>query len=278
MEARQSPRGGVVKGSAVRVGEIMNSKAATVEPKESASVAWSRMRRQGIRHLVVMENGRLRGVISERALDGGRGADSREHRMVEDLMTPRVVSADSKMTLRRAADVMRRRQIGSLPVMDGGLLVGIVTATDVLDELGRNVPRSPFPGFIPRAFKRKSGRMDVPLVPAHIRVFGANLSKDKRTDIRQQLGRQLGKFAPSIERVSVRVDDVNGPRGGVDQLCRIKVVLSGLPSVVFEAQDASLDVAIAAALSGTERAVRRSVQRRRMKPLKVGARSRIRVP
>ena len=134
-----------------------------------------------------------------------------------------------------------------------------------------------FPGWIPRALKRKSGRMDVPLVPAHIRVLGTNLSKDKRTDIRQQLGRKLGKFAPSIERVSVRVDDVNGPRGGIDQLCRIKVVLSDLPSVVFEARDASLDVAIGSALAGTERAVRRSVQRRRMKPIKVGARSRARL-
>jgi putative sigma-54 modulation protein len=95
--------------------------------------------------------------------------------------------------------------------------------------------------------------------------------------IRQKLSRTLGKFAPAIERVSVRVEDVNGPRGGIDQVCRIKVVLSGLPSVVFEAQDTSLDVAIGSALAGTERAVRRSLRRRRMKPIKVGARPRARL-
>jgi hypothetical protein len=62
------------------------------------------------------------------------------------------------------------------------------------------------------------------------------------------------------------VEDVNGPHGGVDQVCRIKVVLSGLPSVVLQSQAASLKDAINGALNGVERTVRRRVQRRRMKP------------
>lgn len=112
------------------------------------------------------------------------------------------------------------------------------------------------------------------MVPAHIRMLGADLSKEQRASIRQKLGMKFGKFASSIERVSVRVKDVNGPRGGIDHVCRVKVVLSGLPSVVYEAQDEFPDVAIGSALAGTERAVRRSLKRRRMKPIKVGARSR----
>ena len=136
---------------------------------------------------------------------------------------------------------------------------------------------SRFPGWIPKARKRKSGRKDVRLVPAHIRVFGVNLSKEQRAFIRQKLDRRLGKFADSIERVSVRVKDVNGPRGGVDKVCRIKVVLSNLPSMVFEAQDATLDVAVGSALAGTERAVRRTLNRRRKKPIKVGRRPRARL-
>jgi hypothetical protein len=71
----------------------------------------------------------------------------------------------------------------------------------------------------------------------------------------------------AIERVSVRVRDVNGPRGGVDHECRIKVVLSGLPSVMARAQDVALVGAIDQAIAAATGSVKRSVQRRRMRPL-----------
>ena len=133
--------------------------------------------------------------------------------------------------------------------------------------------RSPFPGWVPRALKRQSARTDVPLVPAHIRVLDTSLSKEKRNEIRKELGRRLGKFERVIERVSLRVMDVNGPRKGIDQACRIKVVLSNLPSVVVETKDAVLATAISRAIAGAEKAVRRSVRRRRMKPVKLAARN-----
>ena len=104
--------------------------------------------------------------------------------------------------------------------------------------------------------------------PAHVRVIGVELDDDEQALIRRKLGMKLGKFATSIERVSVRVTDTNGPRGGVDQVCNVKVVLSGLPSVVIERRDAALHAAIDVALRATEQAVRRSVRRRRMKPLR----------
>ena len=83
-----------------------------------------------------------------------------------------------------------------------------------------------------------------------------------------QAGYEAREFATSIERISVRVTDINGPRGGVDQLCNVKVVLSGLPSVVVERRHAALHAAIDDALRATEQAVRKSVRRRRMKPRK----------
>lgn len=110
-----------------------------------------------------------------------------------------------------------------------------------------------------------------PQIPAHIRAMHGGLGPSDRAYIRRKLGTKLGKFVNSIERVSIRAEDVNGPRGGVDQLCRIKVVLSGLPSVVFESRDASLRTAVDGALAGVERAVRRTLQRRRMKPLRHAA-------
>jgi hypothetical protein len=131
--------------------------------------------------------------------------------------------------------------------------------------------RAPLPGWLPKASKGARGRAAAP--PAHIRVLGVELDPDDRTYIRRKLGTKLGKFGSSIDRVSVRVEDVNGPRGGVDHEARIKVVLSDLPSVVFVQRDASLAAAIDRALAGSERAVRRAVQRKRMKSLKGGRRT-----
>ena len=61
---------------------------------------------------------------------------------------------------------------------------------------------------------------------------------------------RLGKFASSIERVTLRLSDVNGPKGGVDHKCLIKVVLSGLPSVVVERRDSALQRAVNTTILG----------------------------
>lgn len=262
--------------------EFMKTRVVTIGPEEAASVAWSRMRGRRIRHLVVTDKGSPIGVVSDHDLGGGSGVAVREHRLVRDLMTSPAVTATPGTTLRQAASLMRDRSIGSLPVLDRERLVGIVTATDVLEELGRTSTRrssgrsgtpdsrkrAPFPDRIPRAVKRESGRAPAPLVPTYIRPRGVELGPGDRTYIRQKLGMKLGKFATSIERVSVRLEDVNGPRGGVDHLCRIKVVLSGLPSVFYEQRGPSLQPVIDGAIAGVERAVRRSLQRRRMAPIK----------
>ena len=128
--------------------------------------------------------------------------------------------------------------------------------------------RAPLPASVPRPVKRASGRTETWRTPAHVRVIGLTLDEADRALIRRKLGMKLGKFVASIERVTVRVTDANGPRGGVDHVCNVKVVLSGLPSVVVERRDVAPHAAINLALRATEHAVRRSVRRRRMKPLR----------
>jgi CBS domain-containing protein len=298
----------------MRLGELMQQRVMTIDSHESANEAWSQMRRHRIRHLVVTSDDEFAGIISERDLGGRHGEEARRGRSVEELMSSRVVSGTPRMTLREAANLMRGRTIGSLPVLEDGKLVGIVTATDVLDELGRgsirprrtpehraqrmaesrrraaggkairrarvskatgrarrrtpeNARRAPFPKAVPKASKREPSG-EFPQVPAHIRATEGDLSPDDRAYIRRKLGRRLAKFAGAIERVSVRTEDVNGPRGGIDRVCRIKVVLSGLPSVVVGHQDASLTAAVDGALARVEIAARRAVQRRRTKPLR----------
>ena len=127
--------------------------------------------------------------------------------------------------------------------------------------------RAPLPASIPRPAKRANTRQSPWRVTAHIRVAGAALDDQERAYIARKLGMKLGKFATSIERVSERVTDVNGPRGGVDLRCRVKVVLSGLPSVIVERRNATKEAAIDTALRAIEASVRRVVGRRRMKPL-----------
>ena len=123
--------------------------------------------------------------------------------------------------------------------------------------------RAPFASRIPRPAKLRLNRHAASDTPAHIRAVDAPIGAEDRAYVRRKLGMKLGKFARAIERVSVRIKDVNGPRGGIDKLCRIKVVLSALPSVVVEQQHASLQAAVDRALRRTESAVRRSVKRRR---------------
>ena len=66
--------------SLLPIREIMGTRVATIGPREAASEAWTRMRRRGIRHLVVMEGPRLVGVLSERDLGGRAGANIRRGR------------------------------------------------------------------------------------------------------------------------------------------------------------------------------------------------------
>jgi len=119
------------------------------------------------------------------------------------------------------------------------------------------------PSYLPRQVKVVSGRAPTELIPAYVRSLEQALDADDRAYIRRKLGTKLGKFAEVIERVSVQVGDVNGPRGGIDKSCRIKVVLIGLPSVLIETRQASLQAAVDLGLTRTANAVRASIGRRR---------------
>ena len=127
--------------------------------------------------------------------------------------------------------------------------------------------RSPLPPTLPRPAKLARDRSHVVPPPAHIRVSSVEMEQQDRDNVARKLGMKLGKFASSIERITVRLSDANGPKGGRDQICQVKVVLSGLPSIVVEERDSVLQNALARAMKATAVAVRRRVQRRRLKPL-----------
>ena len=122
----------------MRVRDLMTRDVETVGPELAAAEAWRRMRQRRIRHLVVMRRGEPCGIVSERDLGGARGESVRRAATVAELMTPLAVTVDPGATVRQAANLMRGRVIGCLPVVDGSKLVGIVTTSDLLEMVGRS--------------------------------------------------------------------------------------------------------------------------------------------
>jgi hypothetical protein len=108
--------------------------------------------------------------------------------------------------------------------------------------------------------KTRAERAVAPEIPLSIRDR-LGLGDANRDEVRERLERKLAKLQGHIERVSVRFEDVNGPRGGVDALCRIKVVLPSLPSVVVDERAADPLVAFTQAADAASRAVARVLRR-----------------
>ncbi len=119
----------------MRVSEIMSAGIQTVRPGTPVATARERMRARGIHHLLVVEGGELRGVLSARdlVLRGRRGAAAKL--VVGDFMTPRVVSVKPETSVHRAANIMRGHSIGCVIVVSDSKPVGIVTLSDLLDQV-----------------------------------------------------------------------------------------------------------------------------------------------
>lgn len=126
----------------MRVQDVMNTHVATINKNNSAEEAWNLMKLRDIHHLVVIEGQTMTGVISQRDLGGENGIDALKNNTVGDLMTPRVIFAHPRTTLREAANLLRGDHISCLPVFDDEKrLVGIITTTDLLNLIGQGIER-----------------------------------------------------------------------------------------------------------------------------------------
>jgi CBS domain-containing protein len=72
--------------------------------------------------------------------DSGAGNGAGE-KQVSEVMASHLVTATPETTIRQAANLLRGRTIGCLPVLYGDKPVGIVTTTDLLDLVGRGAER-----------------------------------------------------------------------------------------------------------------------------------------
>jgi acetoin utilization protein AcuB len=133
----------------MRVRDVMRKEVRTIKPTEPASMAKELFRRYDIHHLVVVDRKDVVGLLADRDL-----MDVGDDTAVRRAMAHPVVTINPDETVRKAAALMTGHVIGSLPVVDDGKLVGIVTTFDLVALLAKGATRPGPTGERPVLAKR----------------------------------------------------------------------------------------------------------------------------
>jgi acetoin utilization protein AcuB len=135
------------KENSMRVAELMTSKVFTVEPHDLIDRVFFLIHYEKIRHLPVVEKGKLVGIVSDRDLYKALGPKSNSQAVeankdntqlhvvsqkVVHIMHRGVYTVTGDTLLSDAAAMMAEHRIGALPVVDNNKLIGILSATDIL--------------------------------------------------------------------------------------------------------------------------------------------------
>jgi acetoin utilization protein AcuB len=120
----------------------MTPTVATASPDTTLADAIGTMRVHRIRHLPILERGRLVGIVADRDLrlamppawapDLELLQQALQQRTVSEIMTGNVITVTPDTPMEEAARQLYANRIGCLPVMDGASLVGMLTEADVL--------------------------------------------------------------------------------------------------------------------------------------------------
>jgi acetoin utilization protein AcuB len=120
----------------------MTREVVTLDPEASAARALAACREHGIRHLPVVEGGRLVGLVSDRDLrdvSPSRNTPDQENTLgwvrLKEMMTREPVTIHPLEAIEHAARELYDRRIGCLPVVADGELVGIITSSDMMRSL-----------------------------------------------------------------------------------------------------------------------------------------------
>jgi acetoin utilization protein AcuB len=127
------------------VEDVMQTSVTTVTPKTLLTEAARLLRHRGIRHLPVVEDHALVGIVSDRDLkravapspetssETPQVRSLREGPTVDAIMTRVVITVGRTFPIEEAARRMVTEKVSALPVTEGGRLIGIVTEPDVLE-------------------------------------------------------------------------------------------------------------------------------------------------
>lgn len=128
----------------MKVKELMTKDVMTVSPLDKIDRVFLLIHFENIRHVPVVEKGKLVGMISDRDLKKVLGPTKKivkksdgttvtiVSRQVRTLMNRKLVTIEPEQRAADAAAIMAKNKIGCLPVIHKKKLVGIITATDIL--------------------------------------------------------------------------------------------------------------------------------------------------
>lgn len=127
----------------MRVGDLMSRVVISVPPSAPVLDARAVMLKERIRHLLVVDEGRLQGIVTDRDIRLNLPSPATSlsvweinHLLarltVAEVMTRNVIVVDPQRDAREAARILLDHEIGALPVLEGERLLGIITETDVL--------------------------------------------------------------------------------------------------------------------------------------------------
>jgi len=128
------------------VSHWMTRKVFTVGPNDGVTDAVKLMKEKGIKHIPVVKEGRLKGIISDRDIkefSPSRATTLDMYELhyllastkVKELMKTKVITTSPEIPVEEAAMLMFDQEVGCLPVLEGGILVGIISDRDIFRVL-----------------------------------------------------------------------------------------------------------------------------------------------
>ena len=119
--------------------EVMTHALATCAPDASVAQVAAIMRDRDIGNVLVVEDDKLRGIVTDRdlVLQALTGQDDLQQTPVGKYMSSKVVTGEPAWSLEQVANAMAKHQIRRLPIVQDGQLVGIVSLGDVARHVDR---------------------------------------------------------------------------------------------------------------------------------------------
>lgn len=116
-----------------RAYEVMTRALATCTSDASVSHAANMMRERDIGNVLIVDDGKLRGIVTDRdlALKALTGEDAPQETAISKFMSNEVVTGEADWTLEKVAKTMGKYQIRRLPIVQHGQLVGIISLGDL---------------------------------------------------------------------------------------------------------------------------------------------------